>query len=371
MLDINTHASLISSCNLFSLSLALSVSLTACQDLLGTDWTVGPSCSTALGAAAVSPSALRAPSSSLREAANDGLGRNEQESATLCDITAWNSGPAAAAAAAGQCVSHSLRQLSSSTAQPAPLRNTPPDLAPQQRANDAERRPKPFQAPDDFDDWDVDLADLEECDRQMGRWLQPPAPPPPVPASTAKALRPPSHGGIQTGPGQSSREWSAARQPRVQSGCNAPEPAASTPVRSYLPRPALMAGASPQAPHVIQAGSPIPRPISRPQQPHWATPGPSNQTRSVFETASPAPSVSSMNPNPLHTPVLTNRLVQLVSASSKRPSKRPRLEGHRPRTRRFPGPAGLLPEQVCSSCTEPKAELLSFSGCPVTSPPPV
>lgn len=52
-----------------------------------------------------------------------------------------------------------------------------------------------------------------------------------------------------------------------------------------------------------------------------------------------------MSPNPLHTPVLTNRLVQLVSASSKRPSKRPRLEGHRSRTRRFPGPAGLLPEQ--------------------------
>ncbi|KAK7940610.1 hypothetical protein WMY93_003936 [Mugilogobius chulae] len=63
----------------------------------------------------------------------------------------------------------------------------------------------------------------------------------------------------------------------------------------------------------------------------------------LFESVSPAPPLQPMTPSPFHTPVLTNRLVQLVSASNTK--KRPRSDSNRPRTRRFPGPAGLLPQQ--------------------------
>uniref|UniRef100_A0AAV2KI89 Homologous recombination OB-fold protein OB-fold domain-containing protein n=1 Tax=Knipowitschia caucasica TaxID=637954 RepID=A0AAV2KI89_KNICA len=79
------------------------------------------------------------------------------------------------------------------------------------------------------------------------------------------------------------------------------------------------------------------------QRPTFSTPVTSNHNRSLFESASPAPPAQSMPPSPLHTPVLTNRLVQLVSASNSK--KRPRSDLNRARTRRFPGPAGLLPQQ--------------------------
>lgn len=50
-------------------------------------------------------------------------------------------------------------------------------------------------------------------------------------------------------------------------------------------------------------------------------------------------------PGSLQTPVVTNHLVQLVTAASKAPRAAPRLppQGN---TRRFPGPAGILPQQV-------------------------
>uniref|UniRef100_A0A3Q3XG99 Homologous recombination OB-fold protein OB-fold domain-containing protein n=1 Tax=Mola mola TaxID=94237 RepID=A0A3Q3XG99_MOLML len=219
-----------------------------------------------------------------------------------------------------------------------------PDLAPQQGRSHTAGAPGPCGAQDDFDDWDVDLADLDECDQP----LHPPAPAPPAdsPASSARTLRPPSCGGLQSQSHQSRRELSTA----ATIGYKEPPWTPSAPFQSPNTRPAFPS-ALPHSRNTFTAPSPISRPLNRPQRP-WAPPARSPQAPP--QTVSPGPSSSSstslsasaLSPHPLHTPVLTNRLVQLVSASSKRPAKRPRSECHRPRTRRFPGPAGLLPEQV-------------------------
>ncbi|KAI3359589.1 hypothetical protein L3Q82_013992, partial [Scortum barcoo] len=330
-------------------------------DLLGTDWAFHSASGPADVAAAVSSCALRAPSSSSsssdaaarRESEKNCLQRTGERSAAPCNGTAsMSSTHAAAAAAVGQTVAPGLRKLASSFDAPRlPTLNNPAcNLASQQR---------PGAAQDDFDDWDVDLADLDECDRQIG--LQPPAPAPPVPAahaaSSAKTLRPPTCGGIQTRHGQSLRALSSAHQASGSSSNNPPPRTSFAPhLQSPNLRPAFLSS-PPQTPSVFRgpaatppAHSPINRTFNRPQHPQksWATPSP--RGRGLFETVSPAPSSpsvssSTLSPHPLRTPVLTNRLVQLVSASNKLPKKRPRSEPHHPRTRRFPGPAGLLPQQ--------------------------
>ncbi|KAM9346681.1 uncharacterized protein hrob [Symphorus nematophorus] len=341
------------------------------EDLLGTDWAVRTASGPADVAAAVSSCALRASSVAHREPEKNCLQQTGERSAALCNGTASRSSThtaAAAAAAAGQTVAVGLRQLSSSSSSsaqthsshPPTLINSASNLAPQQTHANTQGLLKPCVAQDDFDDWDVDLADLDECDRQMGQLLQPPAPTPPapavVPASSAKTMQPPTCGGIQTRSDHSLRALSTTRQASGSSSHHPPPRTVSTPLRPQNPRPAFLP-ASPQSPSVfpgLTAKSPAPSPISRtfnrPQQPQRprATPAPSHQTRGLFETVSPTPSSSSssaLSPHPLRTPVLTNRLVQLVSASNKLPKKRPHSEPHRPRTRRFPGPAGLLPQQ--------------------------
>ncbi|XP_049926034.1 homologous recombination OB-fold protein isoform X2 [Epinephelus moara] len=333
------------------------------EDLLGTDWVVRSASGPADVAAAVSSCTLRASSAAHREPEKNCPQQTGARSAILCNGTASRS---STHTAAGQTVALGLRQLSSSSsssssAQPLPptLNNSQPNLASQQSHANTEGPPKPCTAQDDFDDWDVDLADLDECDRQMG---QPPAPAPPAPevalASSAKTLRPPTCGGIQTQPNRTLRDVSTARQ--ASSSHNLQPQISSTPLlRSPNPHPAFIS-APPQSPTVFPgltassaAPSPIPRTLNRPQQPQrpFTTPKPSPQDRTLFQTVSPAPSStpsvssSTLSPHPLHTPVLTNRLVQLVSASNKLPKKRPRSEPHRPRMRRFPGPAGFLPQQ--------------------------
>ncbi|KAM8945813.1 homologous recombination OB-fold protein [Pelodytes ibericus] len=63
------------------------------------------------------------------------------------------------------------------------------------------------------------------------------------------------------------------------------------------------------------------------------------------------PSPHVMTPNSMQTPVVTNHLVQLVTAANQTPR---RLSWDMPSTkeRRFPGPAGLLPQQVSSRALE-------------------
>ncbi|XP_068274896.1 homologous recombination OB-fold protein [Nyctibius grandis] len=56
-------------------------------------------------------------------------------------------------------------------------------------------------------------------------------------------------------------------------------------------------------------------------------------------------------PGSLQTPVVTNHLVQLVTAASKAPGAAPRLPAQG-KTRRFPGPAGILPQQHAGKLLE-------------------
>uniref|UniRef100_A0A3B4G3U2 Homologous recombination factor with OB-fold n=1 Tax=Pundamilia nyererei TaxID=303518 RepID=A0A3B4G3U2_9CICH len=187
----------------------------------------------------------------------------------------------------------------------------------------------------------------------MGRMPEPPAPRAPTVEPPAKMLRPSTCGQTQTLPVRTVRELSAASKTSSSTGHNlAPFP----PVQHPNPCPAFPL-APPQKSDVFRgftatspALSSFSRTVNKPQQPQktCTTPRPSSQPRNLFDTVSPAPPSSpspSVNSHPLHTPVLTNRLVQLVSASNKLPKKRPRSEPRQPRTRRFPGPAGLLPQQ--------------------------
>lgn len=273
--------------------------------MLEPDWGVLPAPAAAAGTTAASPGALRGTSWSLRDNSSP-------------QQTGWSS----ASRGSGGSLHGSalaLRQLPST--RPAPRSNPPPHVASLQSRGDAGETLKPPGPQGDFDDWDVDLADLDEG--QIWRPLQSPAPPAPVVDPAAKTLRPPPH------------VRAASPEPSTPSGNKLPPQTLSTPLQAPYPRPVV---------HPVplrSAPSPVARPVNRPQGP-CTTPRPYPQPRA------PAPSTSSpiLSPPPLHTPVLTNRLVQLVSASSKLPSRRSRSGCHQPRTRRFPGPAGLLPEQV-------------------------
>uniref|UniRef100_A0A3Q4G8G4 Homologous recombination factor with OB-fold n=1 Tax=Neolamprologus brichardi TaxID=32507 RepID=A0A3Q4G8G4_NEOBR len=184
----------------------------------------------------------------------------------------------------------------------------------------------------------------------MGRMPEPPAPRAPTVEPPAKMLRPSTCGQTQTLPVRTVRELSAASKTSSSTGHNlTPFP----PVQHPNPRPAFPL-APPQKSDVFPGFTPtspalssFSRTVNKPQQPQktCTTPRPSSQPRNLFDTVSSAPSSSPSPSHPLHTPVLTNRLVQLVSASNKLPKKRPRSEPRQPRTRRFPGPAGLLPQQ--------------------------
>lgn len=285
-----------------------------CQDLLEPDWGVQPAPAAATGTTTVSPGALRGSSVSRRDPENSCPQQTGWSSASPCSGSSLHSSVLA------------LRQLPS--ARPAPQNNSPPNVASLQSRGDVAEMLKPPGAQEDFDDWDVDLADLDEG--QIWRPLQSPAPPAPVAYPTAKTLRPPPH----------VREPSPAPSASTSSGNKLPPQTLSTPLQSPYPRPPVHSVPL-RSPNLCAAPSPISRPVNRPQ-------GPCTTPRPYPPPRTPAPSASStiLGPHPLHTPVLTNRLVQLVSASSKLPSKRSRSGCHQPRTRRFPGPAGLLPEQV-------------------------
>ncbi|XP_063815984.1 homologous recombination OB-fold protein isoform X2 [Pseudophryne corroboree] len=76
---------------------------------------------------------------------------------------------------------------------------------------------------------------------------------------------------------------------------------------------------------------------------------PSNSWQNPINNAHPMPRtpLSSARPHPpstLQTPVVTNHLVQLMTAANKTPRKLS-WETPSPKERRFPGPAGLLPHQ--------------------------
>ncbi|KAG7268322.1 hypothetical protein CRUP_035070 [Coryphaenoides rupestris] len=202
---------------------------------------------------------------------------------------------------------------------------------------------------DEFEDWDVDLADLDESDPQLGlpgvqnqHRLTPPTASSAAESSgglisPADRLRPSNRaettGAPYRAPGGVSRSiLPSPRQPAAACGAAGPRP-------SLVPAP-------PRSPAVFPVPGPSPLRLPRgchPPAPQraWTTPGP----RGRFEPGSPASPAAAYSPRPLSAPVLTNHLVQLVSAANKPPRKRPCSGAPQPSTRRFPGPAGLLPQQ--------------------------
>ncbi|XP_063079146.1 homologous recombination OB-fold protein [Engraulis encrasicolus] len=246
---------------------------------------------------------------------------------------------------------------------------------------------------DDFDDWDVDLADLDDNPMVVPQTVPIPHRGHPTPStsqgqgqartvsnsgwpgddltSPAKMMRTAAcfDGSTPTpSPSSSMRGFSFAAQ--------TPEPpfGRPTPFRGPLappgPSPAPSPGGPFKSPGVLHAppcspigprsgprggfSSSMPSPVTprmgRPLPPGPAgsamrQPGGGHMSGGLFQSVSPRPPPPTPSPRSLHTPVMTNHLVQLVSASKKTP-QRTRSDPNRPKTRRFPGPAGMLPQQL-------------------------
>uniref|UniRef100_A0A8C5IVP4 Homologous recombination factor with OB-fold n=1 Tax=Junco hyemalis TaxID=40217 RepID=A0A8C5IVP4_JUNHY len=119
------------------------------------------------------------------------------------------------------------------------------------------------------------------------------------------------------------------------------------------PRPPISTGSSGGS--IPAPGAPCLRPIQAPlarsspsapwTPPAQSCPQPRLPPKPPLGSPSfPNPPVAPNAPGPPSAPVVTNHLVQLVTAASKAPRGPPRAPGRR-ESRRFPGPAGILPQQ--------------------------
>ncbi|XP_036445444.1 homologous recombination OB-fold protein [Colossoma macropomum] len=218
----------------------------------------------------------------------------------------------------GSCIVSSLQSPSAQSNPPPAVHSAPPQ--------------------DDFDEWDVDLEELDE------NLFQKASGPAPDTDSISPAKRMKSSAVAEDTSVVSSLRGFCSSAPT------------SRPPQSFIrtPGPSTFA---PQGPppspcqpfvrnsSVCQFSSPGPVRASGEGQRGVVTPRASQgHQKSLFQAISPAPS-QTRTPRPLNTPVLTNHLVQLVSAASKTP-QRPRSDAVRSKTRRFPGPAGALPQQI-------------------------
>lgn len=114
-------------------------------------------------------------------------------------------------------------------------------------------------------------------------------------------------------------------------------------------RPCLRPAGEPQPVTPVKGGtyttpsnSAYPRPIMSPSA--SGSVGQIGPANSHPAPRTPLPSPRSHPPNTLQTPVVTNHLLQLMTAANKTPKNLP-WETPPPKERRFPGPAGLLPQQ--------------------------
>ncbi|XP_067275192.1 homologous recombination OB-fold protein isoform X3 [Pseudorasbora parva] len=196
---------------------------------------------------------------------------------------------------------------------------------------------------DDFDDWDVDLEELDSIPQVVStpqNMHSPLVNISPIKQMRHSAAEVSSHGrfsatcsaSVERPLINSSSNFSVEgpRCPSIpmqnQSHMCVPTTLVSRLPRPVTPRPPVV---SPQC----QSGASTPR---TPLQPRG----------SLFHSLSSAiDSSSTFTPRPLNTPVLTNHLVQLVSAANKTP-QRPQSCMMTTKARRFPGPAGALPQQV-------------------------
>ncbi|XP_011523490.1 homologous recombination OB-fold protein isoform X2 [Homo sapiens] len=99
--------------------------------------------------------------------------------------------------------------------------------------------------------------------------------------------------------------------------------------------------------------------LPRPRTPNSSCSTPSRTSSGLFpriplQPQAPVSSIGSPVGTPkgpqgaLQTPIVTNHLVQLVTAASRTPQQ-PTHPSTRAKTRRFPGPAGILPHQIVAS----------------------
>lgn len=359
------------------------------EDLLGTDWDARNSSSKPVEvAAAVSSSLLRASSVTHRQTERNCPQEIGEGSSALRKGTTSRS---SLQDPAGQTVTSSIRQHASDSSS-LTLKNTLTNLAALQNTAKTPELLIPRVAQDDFDDWDIDLADLDEVDRQIGQPLKSTvtvsllstvtpsssdkvicplnATTPQTSVGLREISRPSSTNnqmpnGLRTITGHTSGYEQCIKKPVLPSGISklsqfafsgnqAPQQSSSrfpplaesapcpptTPVQSLRPSavphsPGVFPGFTASSPCLKRGSEHLRKPVSSPIS--------SRPNHGLFESVSPAHPPRPATPSPLHTPVLTNRLVQLVSASNSK--KRPRSESNRPRARRFPGPAGLLPQQ--------------------------
>lgn len=307
------------------------------EDLLDAEWAApaGPAC---VSSPPVSSCALRVPTTLARVRRDPDEASTLRQTGDASGTYNKDSGPTGHTDTVGL----RLRQISPSVPEPSSSIVTPRSL-------------EASEVQDEFEDWDVDLADLDDADPQVGPGLQnqhtltPPTVSPAAESSgglvsLANRLRPSNRGRalpettstLYQAPGGVSRSIPPSlRQPPP---C-VPSPATPGPRPSIVP--ALL-----RSDAMFSVPSPSPLRLPRGCQPPapqraCTTPVP----RSRFEPRSPASPATAYSPRPLSTPVLTNHLVQLVSAANNPPRKRPRSGAPQPSTRRFPGPAGLLPQQ--------------------------
>ncbi|XP_689494.2 homologous recombination OB-fold protein isoform X1 [Danio rerio] len=196
---------------------------------------------------------------------------------------------------------------------------------------------------DDFDDWDVDLEELDSIPQMISepqnnqtsqlRCISP-----------AKRMRPAASGMFSCGTFAATCS-SPISQPLVNTSF-----ASTVRVPMHPATPIQNQNHMHRITHISRFPRPVtPRPtvVSPMCQRSISTPRTPLQHRgSLFHSvSSTADSSSTFTPRPLNTPVLTNHLVQLVSAANKTP-QRPQSRMMPAKARRFPGPAGALPQQV-------------------------
>ncbi|XP_062451599.1 homologous recombination OB-fold protein [Rhea pennata] len=174
---------------------------------------------------------------------------------------------------------------------------------------------------------------------------QEPLPSPLADAAPKLALRPSAAGACSSRPApllNPGASYGPVPSPRGQT----PRPFQASPCQPGVNASSV----TPRAPQSSNARSPMPQ-VPRQSCPAPRLPG-SGWRPPHRLPANPQPLMSCVEPPPrqppreatLQTPVVTNHLVQLVTAASKAPRAAPRVPVQG-KTRRFPGPAGILPQQ--------------------------
>ncbi|KAM6042008.1 homologous recombination OB-fold protein [Chlamydotis macqueenii] len=169
---------------------------------------------------------------------------------------------------------------------------------------------------------------------------QDPLPTPQAAPAPKLVLRPSAAGACPPAPptplGKPGSSWGSSPAP----GGPAPRPFQASPCQPG----ASSSSAGPRVPRTPTAQGP--RQSCPPPRLPPADPSASLSCAEPLPRQAPRPALGS-----LQTPVVTNHLVQLVTAASKAPGAAPRLPAQG-KTRRFPGPAGILPQQHAGKLLE-------------------